>query len=114
METQKPSMNMRGRIKCWLGFDIIDAKFTILHGMIEEQSKRIHDLEGELYEFRTALKAKVAQSAFDKKPDDKIAPSGNRYVPVARRRAAAEAASAGPATHKAEVLDNNARAMETL
>ena len=63
---------------------------------------------------RNALREKPEQSAFDKSDNDKIPPSGQRYVPVARRRAAAEAASAGPATHREQVAANNARVMETL
>ena len=36
-----------------------------------------------------------------------------RYVPIARRRAQAEAASLGPATHNDRVRANNTRALET-
>ena len=36
-----------------------------------------------------------------------------RYVPIARRRAQAEAASQTPATHNAQVRANNTRALET-
>jgi len=36
-----------------------------------------------------------------------------RYVPIARRRAQAEAASQTPATHSAQVRANNTRALET-
>ena len=52
------------------------------------------------------------ESVFD---GDKIQekPAGARYVPIARRRAAAEAASLGPATHDDRVREANARAMET-
>ena len=112
METQKPAMSIRGRLRQWLGFGILDAKIVILRGMVENQAVRIHDLEGELYQFRSALKSK-AQSAFDK-PDDKIPASPARYIPVARRRAQAERASAGPQNHTDQVRANNAKVLETL
>lgn len=52
------------------------------------------------------------QPASDKIQDDRIPPR-KAYVPIARRRAAAEAASQTPATHDARVRENNVRAMET-
>ena len=47
---------------------------------------------------------------FDK--DAKIPSGPRRYVPVAVRRAQAEAESMGPRTHSEQVVANNARAIE--
>ena len=60
---------------------------------------------------RNALREKP--STFDK-ADDKIPASSARYIPVARRRAQAERASAGPQNHTDQVRANNAKVMETL
>lgn len=62
---------------------------------------------------RNAVKQNPPEAVFDK-PNDKIPASGNRYIPVARRRAAAEAQSAGPANHDEQLRRNNAKVMETL
>jgi hypothetical protein len=58
-----------------------------------------------------ALWGRVKEDPFDR--DAKIPDSKpGRYVPVAKRRAEAEAASLGPQTHSERVVANNARAIE--
>lgn len=58
---------------------------------------------------RPAL-APIPDSVFDK--SDKIAPTGPwRYVPLGRRRAAAEAASLGPHSHAEHVRANNEKVL---
>ncbi len=111
METAKPSMTLRDRIREWLGIDedrgIIDTH-TLKGKWLES---RIDELEAELSAFKLALKSKAAESVFngDKIPDK---PKTGRYVPIAQRRAQAERESIGPATHDEKVRANNARAME--
>jgi hypothetical protein len=98
----------------WSGCDIQAAKIVILTSMLEDQSQRIHSLEDELADFKQALKTRAARADSPFEQRDKIpstAPA--RYVPIARRRMAAEMQSAGPATHDEQVRKNNARAMET-
>ena len=55
--------------------------------------------------------AKQPEPVFDR---DTLQPmkQPRRYVPIASRRAQAEAASLGPQTHRDEVIANDARAME--
>lgn len=98
----------------WSGCDIQAAKIVIMASMLEDQGQRIHALEGELFEFKQALKAKASRSDSPFEQRDKMpstAPA--RYMPIARRRAAAETQSQEPITHDAKVRENNARAMET-
>ena len=54
--------------------------------------------------------AKVSVFDNDKIPDSRSKPV---YVPIARRRAQAEAASLGPKNHDDKVRENNARAIES-
>ena len=69
---------------------------------------KIADVLTKASQIRTAKR----ESVFD---GDKIQekPAGSRYVPIARRRAAAEAATMVPATHSEQVRANNTRALET-
>jgi len=61
---------------------------------------------------KEASRIKAArESVFE--PRDTIPSGSRRYVPLALRRRMAEQASAGPATHKEQVRENNARAIET-
>lgn len=54
----------------------------------------------------------------DRRPEpkpinDKIPLGSDKYVPIARRRAAAEAASMGPQTHREQVIANDTKAMQS-
>lgn len=60
---------------------------------------------------RNALKAK--ESVFEKVDNAKIQPAA-RYIPVARRRAMAEAATLTSQNHADEVRKNNQKVLETL
>lgn len=96
--------------------EIRDAKSRIL-GELKMHSDDISGTADEVVKISEVLTKASAlkvqrESVFDagdKIPDRQ--PSRLAYVPVARRRAAAEMASTGPQTHIEKVRENNAKAM---
>lgn len=102
---------MRELIRRWLGIgeSISQADFIAYQ---EGQQQLMTALQSQLTDFKDALKRRAeASRTFD---GDNMQPvRSTRYVPIARLRAMAEAQSAGPATHKEQVRENNARAIES-
>lgn len=102
---------MKQYIQHWLGIDVHRSQPEIWE-TIYRLVQRIEALEGELFDFKQALKAKVKESVFD--GSDKTSESRRMaYIPVARRRAQAERLSLGPKNHDEKVRENNTRAIES-
>ena len=104
-------MTIRDRIRKWMGVDGLERVIATHTLKGQWLQGRVDVLEAELAALKAAPKPHKPDGVFDK--GDKIAPTGPaRYVPVARRRAAAEAASLGPQSHTEQLRANNAKAME--
>ena len=89
-----------------------EAKQLVLQNSIDRMRKDWeNEKEAAFTRGRNSVRIPDPQPAGDK-IQDRISPR-TAYVPIARRRAAAEVASQAPATHDARVRENNARAMET-
>lgn len=99
---------LRQWIWTWLG--IPDGEFVRSEDFLDLQDK-FQEIQSKLDKLLIGLENKAsAASVFDR---DKIPLSeSTRYVPIARRRAAAERQSLGPVTHDDKVRANNAQAME--
>lgn len=111
--TSSRTITLRDRLRNWLGIGHLWLAIETASQRNHELESRINELQFELSNFRTALKTKASE-VFDKPTGDKLMPSGTmRYVPVARRRAAAEQASQGAKTHADEVRVNNQKVFET-
>lgn len=96
---------IRDRLRKWLGIDD-DAEST--RNIADCLLAEIATLSEKYDTMISALENRAKSKTFDRDtiPVSKPGP----YVPVARRRAMAEAQSLGPATHNDEVRRNNAKA----
>ena len=52
---------IRAKFREWLGVEIQSAKLLVMQNEIESLQNSVHKLEGDLFEFRAALKARAAQ-----------------------------------------------------
>lgn len=102
--------------RIWLKMREIRWRIEDAYIAASETQSRGEDIHTITVETRDVLKEasrlKAAKdSPFADRDKIPVMPQG-RYVPLARRRAQAEAESQGPATHDERVRANNTRAME--
>jgi hypothetical protein len=104
---------LRQWLRDWLGIAADELKCRAMEAKLADAEASIDALMVELSSFKDALKARAtrSESVFGdggKLPVNKP----TRFVPLAIRRAQAEAAARGPQNHDAQVRDANVKAME--